>query len=245
MHADCIFTDWTGFRSPLMIQWRSVFHVRDTVFFNISLDVEVADVSFEGIVHFENVSFSHVALAHGNVVSTTLNDYQLAIGFAVTYYSDDDANYDVPLEPVRPGQHGLFGEEFVIPNATMSDCLFLLASPGTVYPGCPPESVEGRKRVKARSAASDDYMYQALLDAPPGDYPDYSYDVQYQEAVYAPSGAQPQASASPAQEPSTSASDYLFDSEEYEYVGTETMWFRARFLPVDDPWLASTRRVRL
>jgi len=44
------------------------------------LESEIADVSFDGMVVFEDVRFSNVSLARGAIASTTLNDYQQAIG---------------------------------------------------------------------------------------------------------------------------------------------------------------------
>ena len=160
-HADCVFTDWAGWQSPFKIHFKSVFHVRDTIVRNTFIRVEIADVSFEGIVHFQNVSLANVTLLYGEVVSTTDNDYNAAVDFYLTYYADDDANYDVPVDIVQPRERSMWGEEFVLTNATMSDCLYLQALPGTVYPGCPLESINGRARLQAEGKAGPLRTYQA------------------------------------------------------------------------------------
>ena len=157
MGADCIFTDWAGFHSPLTIKFQSVVSVRNTTFRNMNLHVEIADVSYEGIVHFEDVRFANVTLEHGAVVSTTLNDYQQAIGFYLTYYADDDANYDMQVYPVPQGARGVFAEDFVVVNEMMSDCVYLLAIQGTVLPGCSKNTLDARNRVMDRGFTSGDY----------------------------------------------------------------------------------------
>ena len=143
--ADCIFTDWVGLRSPLMSMHESVTHIRNSVFRNTTLAVELVDVSHGGIVRFNDVSLADVSLTHGAVVSTTTNDYYFEGD--VLYYASDDAQYDVPLEPVPSTAQSMFGEDFVIADATMSDCLFLRAQEGDVFPGCPEESVAARQRL--------------------------------------------------------------------------------------------------
>ena len=110
------------------------------------VEAELVDVSYEGTVHFTNVSLANVSLEHGAVVSTTLNDYQQAIGFYIMYYAEDDAAYDVDLVAVAPADAGVFGEEFRIVNDTLSDCIYLLRPADSVLPGCPVSSLAGRNR---------------------------------------------------------------------------------------------------
>ena len=119
----------------------------------MNLHVEIADLSFGGTVHFEDLRFANVTLEHGAVVSTTLNDYQQAdaSGFHLTYYAADDAAYDVQTIPVTPDKKGVFAEDFLVVNETMSDCLYLLSPPGTVLPGCSKNTLNARNRVKERS----------------------------------------------------------------------------------------------
>ena len=186
VHADCIFTDWAGFHSPLTIKFQSVMSVRNTIFRNMNLHVEIADVSFEGIVHFEDVRFANVTLEHGAVVSTTLNDYQQAIGFYVNYYADDDAEFDVQVSPVLPSEQGVFAEDFVVVNDTMSDCVYLLAIRGTVLPGCSKISLDARKRVVERSW--DGSIVRSSTGVPFTLGPGYDYAVDYDQAA-APVGS--------------------------------------------------------
>ena len=145
-HADCVFTDWAGFLSPLTVKFKSVGTVRNSTFRNMNLEVEIADVSFEGIVHFEEARLANVTLSKGNIVSTSLNDYQQAIGFYLSYYADDDAEYDVLVSAVPRGETGVFGEEWVIRNDTASDCIYLLSDPGVLLPGCSQSTLAARNR---------------------------------------------------------------------------------------------------
>lgn len=149
--ADCIFTGWGGIGSPVVAQDLTFATVVDTVFHRFRLAVEIADVSKGGTVHLRNVSFADVELARGAVVSTTLNDYSPAAYGLATYYEEDDSAYDVDVEQVPAAAAGLFGAEFRVTDAVMSDCVYLMVEPfDTVLPGCPRESVRQRARVRAR-----------------------------------------------------------------------------------------------
>lgn len=160
MHADCIFTDWTGLGSPLSIHFQSVANVENTLFRSMRLSVEVVDVSYQGAVRLANARFADVTLQHGRVVSTTANDYQQADGHFLLYYADDDAAYDVPLTPVPPQQRSPHGEEFWVEEAVMSDCLWLQAAPDIALPGCPEGSAAARARVRARE---DPALFPGIL----------------------------------------------------------------------------------
>ena len=253
-HADCIFTDWVGFRSPFAIHYQSVFHVRDTVLRNMRIDAEIADVSFEGIVHFQNVSLANVTLQHGAVVSTTINDYEH--GFTadsyVTYYAEDDANYDVALEAVRPDERSLWGEEFVLGNATMSDCMFPLARPGTVYPGCPPESAAGRVRIEAlslhrTSGADVSTAAEVPAAATPAASP-YQYARTPSAATFEEDcldgDCVGEDYVKDVQVPAAASRSAQSDNDDYELQHDPSWWFADRFLDVDSPWLVELRQVR-
>ena len=165
--AECIFTDWSGRGSPLKSTLLSVTHIRNSVFRRMHLGVELVDVSEGGIVRFSGVSLANVTLVHGAVVSTTTNDYSFHDD--VFYLASDDEEYDVVLVPVPPSAKGTFGEDFVIENETMSDCLYMLAKEGQAYPGCPEESVAGRHRL-LRSGDRESFDYLDFIeDAADGD----------------------------------------------------------------------------
>ena len=117
----------------------------------MNLDVEIADVSFEGIVQFEATRLANVTLSKGKIVSTTINDYGPAIGFDLNYYADDDAEYDVLVSAVPQGERGVFGEEWVIHSDTGSDCIYLLAPRGALLPGCSQSTLAARNRTLNRS----------------------------------------------------------------------------------------------
>lgn len=139
-----------------MSTYASVTHVRDTVFRNMRLEAALVDVSYGGIVRLDRVALANVTLPHAAVVSTGANDYdsiplmdgvELSEPLSSVYLPDDDAAYDVPVGVVPPGERGPFALEFLVKDATMSDCLFQLAT-DPVYPGCPAASAEAR-RIKA------------------------------------------------------------------------------------------------
>lgn len=142
--ADCIFTGWSGAMSPLGLMYSGLGHIVDTVFRDMHLSVEIADVSDNGIVVFRNVSLANVTLTRGSIVTTTHSDYDRHTGARLHTYAADDEAYDVDFVPVPVGDRGMFGEDFVIVEATMSDCLFPGLSAGAVMPGCPQESAEKR-----------------------------------------------------------------------------------------------------
>ena len=145
--ADCIFTEWAGGDSPLQLLMYSISNVVDTVFRNMGLDVEIADVSDGGVVHFDNVKLANVSLANGQIVSTSRNDFRLRdINAPVNYYTpEDDAEFDVEYKRVPVSERGMFGEDFLISNQTMSDCVNMRVTSDTVMPGCPPSSVQRRQ----------------------------------------------------------------------------------------------------
>ena len=132
-HADCIFTNWTGAFSPLVIKDDSSANVVDTVFRSMRLDVELADVSFGGHVRFENVKLANVSLNLGKVVSTSFNNDER--DYAKQVAAVDGEDYDVEYTPVPVGERSMFGEEFLIDDQIMSDCLCTNASAGV--PECP------------------------------------------------------------------------------------------------------------
>ena len=73
--ADCIFTDMSGAASMLGVHHDSVANVVNTTFRSMILSVELVDVSYLGIVRFDNVSLSDVTLQQGKIVGTTENDF--------------------------------------------------------------------------------------------------------------------------------------------------------------------------
>lgn len=173
-HAECIFTDWDGSESPLVCNHESVMHVRNSVFRNMNLNVEVVDVSRAGIVRFEGVLLTNVTLEHGAVVSTTANDYTTFAPVFYTASDDEGEDYDVAVVSVSLGERSVFGEEFAVDSATMSDCLYLQAQDGPVFLGCSLESPAARQRllhtaVQAGAGAADNFTINRNLDGADGD----------------------------------------------------------------------------
>lgn len=156
--ADCIFTDWAGFASPVNVEFQGVGRVHNSTFRNMHLESEIADVSFDGMVVFEDVRFSNVSLARGAIASTTLNDYQQAIGVYIQYYEADDAEFDIVPTPVIEADAGVFGEEFVVTNGVLSDCVSLTAvEDGRGRPGCSAAAITAaQNRMLASVGESED-----------------------------------------------------------------------------------------
>ena len=122
---------------------------------------EIVDVSYGGLVRFENVLFADAGLPDMHVVGTSMNDYQHAIhrGYEDIgiYYATDDGNYDITTAVLPPDRGGVFDADHIIEMAVMSDCLFLEYGENdmTPQPGCPPESIQARQAVAARMSNPD------------------------------------------------------------------------------------------
>ena len=144
MNTDCIVTDWHGSLPPLDVARNGIANVVDTVFQNMRLSSVLVDVSNNGVVRFHNAALANVTLTGGSVVSTVKNEVDVNSFSSALYDPMDDDNYDVELTPVPVGEQGMFGEEFVIEDAVMSDCLYRYAAAGAVQPGCPPASAQKR-----------------------------------------------------------------------------------------------------
>eukprot|EP00892_Ulva_mutabilis_P000954 jgi/Ulvmu1/1085/UM106_0001.1 len=258
---ECVFTDWAGFHSPFTVKFQSHGNIRNSVFRNMHLEVEIADVSFEGIVRFENVSLANVTLNRGAVVSTTLNDYQQPVGFYLTYYAEDDEDFDVEIQPVPPSERGVFGEEFVIVEQTMSNCLYLLTAVGTVWPGCPQSSLKARNDTIDRGfdsgedrtstgvpietlppvagagavtpAAAGGWEDYSLSPLPPGEY---SYKPGLYDYSFSDVGG--------AGEPLAYSEDYDEEAiEDYRIMNNPLLRYEVVLIQADDEWLAATRQL--
>lgn len=136
----------------------SVALTTNSVFADMSLGVEIADVSFGSSIRLKNVSLANVELEHGAVVGTTSNDYVHSLECSLHYEPQDDEQYDVEVEPFPPQNRSMLGEDFLIRDRTMSDCLYLPVSDTVVLPGCPTQSAGRRRRM--RDGDSDHYIYQ-------------------------------------------------------------------------------------
>eukprot|EP00892_Ulva_mutabilis_P004151 jgi/Ulvmu1/2107/UM125_0011.1 len=172
-------------------------------------------------------------------LTADINDISVVVdSYSLTYYAEDDEEYDVPLTAVPLGEASLWGEEFVIVNSTMSDCVYLLALDTTVYPGCPANSTDRRVAVRERAVGGADERV-ALSDGTPDAAVPFSEVAEYQdrEELY-PAGA--------------GAGDYqyfyylgpvgayLYD---YDSRNDPNVWFVEKFLDMDDPWIVATQQV--
>ena len=144
--------DW----APLGVHTYSVANVVNTTFRSMHLSVELADVSYLGMVRFENVSLADVTLQKGKVVSTTKNDGDCSTDSGVEYYSDDDEGYDVDLAPVQPEDRVKLGIDFVIRQQVMSDCVNVRVRSDAVLPGCPQASTHKRADIRKRAKREQD-----------------------------------------------------------------------------------------
>ena len=156
VYADCVFTDWSGRSSPLLISRLGSASITDSVFRNMNQSAEIVDVSYGGLVRFENVLFADAGLPDMHVVGTSMNDYQHAFVRGLDdigiYYATDDENYDVTTAVLPPDRGGVFDADHIIEMAVMSDCLFMEYEENDTMPqpGCPLESVQARQSVAAR-----------------------------------------------------------------------------------------------
>ena len=118
------FIGFGGAEPPLLIALETFVAFRQCTFEDLDLSAEVFDVSFGGMLHLDDCTFQNVLLRQGRLVGTSLNDdaYRVTSGaeYEFIYFPEDDAAYDIPLEPLDPenpnaGMH--------VGNATLSDCL--------------------------------------------------------------------------------------------------------------------------
>lgn len=153
--VDSIFTDWSGMQSPLALISRSTAVVRDSIFRNVNLAVELADVSGGSSVRFQNTTLVDVELRRDAIVGTSSNDNKAQspclLVYGEDYYQEDEEDFDVHACYVPPEERGPAGGQYVIREGLMSDCLFLLSR--EVPPGCPASSAEARRRMLAGESA--------------------------------------------------------------------------------------------
>lgn len=151
---------------PLMLVYSAVANIHNTVLYDIKLSSEIADVSFHSTVRFENVSLADVTFSSDTgVVSTSYNDYTPININSATYMNEDDAGFDVLLEPVPLEDRGVFGEQYVIVDDIMSDCVYFSWEDEPLLPGCPPKArllrAQLRNRVLKPFQPHDEYQYYA------------------------------------------------------------------------------------
>ena len=138
---------------------------------------EIVDVSYGGLVRFENVLFADADLPDMHVVGTSMNDYQHALNHGHhdigIYYATDDENYDITTAVLPPDRRGVFDADHIIELAVMSDCLFLEYEENDTMPqpGCPQESIQARQAVAARmnNPASTSEVVEAAYYEPDPD----------------------------------------------------------------------------
>lgn len=123
VRADCRFMSFAGGEPPLLVALESFATFRNCEFEDFELTVEVFDVSFGGLLHLDNCTFRNVFLRQKRLVATTSNDLVPCLEpfqDDFLYLPDDDAAYDIPVEPIVPGdpEAGMW-----VSSATISDCL--------------------------------------------------------------------------------------------------------------------------
>ena len=152
--AGCVFVDCVGYRPVLEAKYNSLVAIRNTVFANMSIagQAQIVDVSFVGTALFSNVSLANVGVSRDSVVGTLFNDYEAreaCPGEDWYYLPEDYDGYDVNITPVDRKNCSVFGEEIVIEDEVMSDCMYLkpfMTNPYIVLPGCSVASAETRLR---------------------------------------------------------------------------------------------------
>ena len=123
----------------------------NSVFRNMWLAVEIADVSYGSTARFQNVLFANVTLDRGRVVSTTTNDYDYSSFDGLEYYATDDAAYDVDVAKVPPEERGVWGADYVIEDDLLSDCMYMGVPFNYTMPGCPEQTQESKRRMFERT----------------------------------------------------------------------------------------------
>eukprot|EP00892_Ulva_mutabilis_P004141 jgi/Ulvmu1/2099/UM125_0002.1 len=148
----CIVTDWVGSTPPLTVVKQFVAHVHNTILRNMQLRAEVVDVSLGSTVRLVNVSLADVEPGEGHIVSTGFRDHIADMGvsnpwlnFKYTVYPGEDYDYpfedaDVLLKPVLPSERSSFGEQYIVGDATRSDCRFVAVAADAILPGCSEKS---------------------------------------------------------------------------------------------------------
>ena len=251
MPADCIFTGWAGDAPPLQITELGTANIRNTHFRNLELWSEVVDVSHGGTVMFGNVSFANVTLQQGQIVSTSLNDYEPieATYYCDSrgYYADDDMNYDVEALAVPEARRAALGADFVIESDVMSDCLWVNIADDLLLPGCPPQSADARKLL----------MQEACDDAPTGAAADHFVGANeiglITDALEVRCTQQPSAELLEASTLAAKGPDQLDGAVRGSAAAaadvsgstTEFQQCHVRLLSGDDPWLVAAVQVRL
>ena len=177
VYADCIFTDMSGAMSTLGVHRDSVANIVNTTFRSTNLSVELVDVSYLGIVRFDNVSLSDVTLQQGKVVGTTENDFHYSTEMEISYYPEDDQHYDVHITEVQGQERDTLGVEFIIEEQVMSDCVYVFVGKDTVLPGCP-EASRGKRAEMLQRGQADEGV--------PGNRFYYEYDdgTMHQEMLF-------------------------------------------------------------
>jgi hypothetical protein len=123
VNADCRFIGFGGSDPPLLISLESFGTFRNCTFEDLQLTVEVIDISFGGLLRLEDCTFHNISLRNKKLVSTTENDLVRCgrpFDEDFLYLPDDDAAYDVEMEPIDVANPSA---GMRVRNATLSDCL--------------------------------------------------------------------------------------------------------------------------
>ena len=209
---------------------------------------EIVDVSYGGLVRFENVLFADAVLPDMHVVGTSMNDYRppLHAGYDEhgVYYSTDDESYDVKTTVLPPNKVGVFDADRIIEIAVMSDCLFLEYEENdtTPQPGCPPESIQARQAVAARMSNPN-----ATIKVNNAVY----YEEDYQGKRSAPEDTEDTSYAVPPllygnmidSYGSYADLDYSFEYEPYRYIESPFAAERLTIISEPNRWFTALRQV--
>ena len=128
-----------------MITYDSSANVVDTVFRSMRLDAELADVSSGGHLRFEDVKLANVSLNHGKVVSTSFYDDERQ--YARQEHIAEGEDYDVVYTPVPVAERSMFGEDFLITDQIMSNCVSTNAPDGDLVEDCALVPAQRRKKM--------------------------------------------------------------------------------------------------
>eukprot|EP00892_Ulva_mutabilis_P008123 jgi/Ulvmu1/5683/UM024_0030.1 len=145
LFQDSIFLNAAGSTAPFLIAAKSHGTFSNCFFQNIHMSgAELFDVSFGGSVTLRAVRMRDTTLAAEGVVDTSANDYveiDPSRGNFDMYGDADMGGRDIPLLPAPDADRTLYGAEWVVHDATISDCIGGIETwePGVMHerpPGC-------------------------------------------------------------------------------------------------------------
>lgn len=152
--ADCIFVEWAGDEPMLEAKASSLMAVQSSVLMNVLItgQANIVDVSKGGTALFSQVALVNVHISTASIVGTFTDSESIARNCLYENLENGEDNgtpSDVYISPVDERDRSMFGEEFMIEDAAVSDCAHvpLQQSQATVVlPGCAEAPISSLRR---------------------------------------------------------------------------------------------------